>query len=106
MRVLEFEVKGQRLLKKRSCNFSGLVAGSIGYLQAKFDFSEEWSDCTIKIARFWLGEEEHAMTLDENNTCQIPDKVLKSESFDVSVLGACPSYRIKTNKTKIRQEAS
>lgn len=104
MRVLEFEIKGQRLLKKRTCNFSGLIAGSVGYLYAKFDFPEEWSDCTVKIARFWIGEEEHAVTLDKDNCCQVPSKVVGNESFEVSVLGACSSYRIKTNKIKIRQE--
>lgn len=103
MRTLEFKVRGQRLLKKRTCNFAGLVAGSVGYLRAKFEFSEEWNDCSIKIARFWIGEKEYAEVVDENNTCHIPDQVLASGTFQVSVLGACSDYKIKTNKTTIRQ---
>ena len=43
MRTLEFEVKRQTLEKKEGSDFSGLVAGTDGYLQAKFLFKgNEW----------------------------------------------------------------
>lgn len=105
MRILEFNVAKQRLTKKRDCDFGGLVAGSVGYLHAKFYFSEnEWGNCSDKIARFWLDEEEYAVRLDENNSCVIPSKVLTVDKFEVSVLGVAPDYRIDTNKIAVRQE--
>lgn len=105
MRILEFNVAKQRITKKQECDFSGLVAGSVGYLYAKFHFSEdEWFKCDKKIARFWIGEQEHAETLDETNGCVIPPEVLTGRRFEVSVIGAASGYKIKTNKTNVRQE--
>ena len=60
----------------------------------------------MKIARFWLGDEEHAKRLDENDSCEIPPEVLTSKKFEVSVLGAAPDYRIETNKITVRQVVS
>ena len=105
MRTLEFVVKKQRLLKKRGCDFSGLVAGTVGYLHAKFHISDpSWDLCTIKIARFWLGDIEYAVPLDGNNVCLIPEEVLIGENIELSVLGASSGYRLETNRAKIKQE--
>lgn len=104
MRILEFEIQKQRLIKKPTCDFSGLVAGSIGYLQAKFYFSDsEWHRCTDRVARFWLDNEEHAVLLDEHNSCTIPSEVLTGSKFEVSVIGAAPGYKIETNKISVKQ---
>lgn len=103
-RILEFDVKQQRLLKKRDCDFSSIVAGTVGYLRAKFYFSEEWDSWTVKAASFWLNDHEHGMLLDENNSCDIPPEVLKGELFEVSVTGArAGGHRIGTNKIKVKQ---
>lgn len=105
MRILEFNVAKQRITKKQDCDFSGLVAGSVGYLYAKFHFSEnEWSRCTNKIARFWIGEREYAKILGDDNTCVIPPEVLIGKRFEVSVIGAANNYKIETNKINVRQE--
>ena len=105
MRILEFNVVKQRITKKQDCDFSGLVAGSIGYLQAKFHFSEnDWDKCAKKVARFWIGDLEHAVELGEDNICVIPPEVLTGKRFKVSVIGAAPDYKIETNKTDVRQE--
>lgn len=103
MRILEFTVTKQRLMKDRNCDFSGLVAGSVGYLHAKFHFSDEWNKCEVKIARFWLDDKEYARKLDENNSCEIPPEVLTSEKFQVSVLGAYAGYQIGTSKVNVTQ---
>ena len=103
-RILEFDVNAQRLTKKRSCDFSNIVAGSVGYLKAKFYFSQnEWRGCR-KAASFWVDEKETAVLLDENDTCVIPTEVLVGNLFSVSVIGVRPNYRIATNKTKVKQE--
>lgn len=86
------------------CDFSGLVARSIGYLRAKFYLSKnEWDNCTTKIARFWIDDREHARMLDSNNSCDIPPEVLAGDTFAVSVLGVAPDYRIETNKIYVKQ---
>ena len=104
MRILEFNVDKQRLNKQKDCDFSGLVAGSRGYLYAKFYFSEkDWSECPIKLARFWINDQEHAKKLDDNGCCEIPAEVLIGRKFEVSVLGVAPDYRIETNKITVRQ---
>lgn len=106
MRILRFNVDKQRITKEKDCDFSGIVAGSIGYLHAKFHFSTEWDECTAKIARFWIDEEEHSVILDSNNECEIPPEALTGRIFKVSVMGVAPSFRIDTNKTKVRQEVN
>lgn len=103
MRTLEFTVTGQQLKKKPSCDFSGLVAGSKGYLRAKFYFSPDWDGCK-KAASFWRDGQEYGIKLDADDSCPIPPAALNGERFEVSVTGAKADYLIKTNKTKVRQE--
>lgn len=107
MRKLEFDVSKQRITKNKDCDFHGLVAGSVGYLAAKFNFSSsEWANCTNKVARFWIDEREYAELLDNSNNCVIPHEVLTGRKFEVSVLGVSPGYRIETNKVSVRQEVN
>ena len=106
-RILEFNVNKQRLLKRPGCDFTGIVAGSIGYLRVKFYLSpEEWDDSTIKIARFWLDGKESSAKLDENNSCDVPPDVLTGEKFAVTVLGVSSGYQIETNKVYVKQEVN
>lgn len=103
-RILEFEVDKQRIVKKRGCDFSNIVAGTVGYLKAKFYFSQsEWSGCK-KAASFWVGEQEHAALLDECDMCIIPPEALTDERFFVSVVGLKDGCKILTNKVKVKQE--
>lgn len=106
-RFLEFKVDKQRLIKKEDCDFSFIVAGSAGYLRARFYFSEEWTGCN-KAASFWIGDVEHAVLLDNNDECVIPKEALSRDRFSVSVTGSTGTpgnnYRITTNKIKVRQE--
>ena len=105
MRTLEFDVKQQYISIRNGCDTSGLVAGSVNYLRAKFYFSnDEWNECR-KAASFWVGNREHSALLDENNSCVIPKEALIGKSFRVSVSGASSDFSIKTNRVKIRQEA-
>lgn len=105
MRVLEFEVNKQRITKKQGCDFSCIVAGSVGYLLAKFHFSEEWDKCDKKVASFWLDDEEYARFITDN-LCPIPEQALVGEEFGVSVIGVGVEYRINTNLTKVKQEVN
>ena len=103
-RVLEFNVDKQRIVKNKDCDFSHIVAGSAGYLKAKFYFiSDEWKKCK-KAASFWVNGEESAVLLDKNGVCLIPTEALVGDKFEVSVTGIRDDFRITTNKTKVRQE--
>lgn len=101
-RLLKFNVTGQRITKAPDCDFTDIVAGTSGYLKAKFEFSHEWDGCT-KVAQFWRGDKECA-TLIENGECDIDPTILVGPTFRVSVIGQRTNFRITTNKTLIRQE--
>ena len=103
MRSLQFIVDGQRIRKDPKCDFSNIVAGSVGYLKAIFCFSTEWDGCK-KAASFWLDDREYSVLLDNDNACIIPKETLTDERFYVSVTGAKPGYKIKTSRTKVIQE--
>lgn len=111
MRILEFTTHKQRLTRTPTCDFSGLVAGSAGYLQAKFNFSPEWDGCK-KAASFILKdsngriEREQGVLLSENDTCDIPPEVLTFSEFYVRVKGIKEDgrYRIETSEIRVTQE--
>lgn len=105
MRLLIFNVESQQIEKDPNCDFNNIVAGTNGYLRAKFTFSDEWRDY-IKVASFWRGSEECACFINSNNTCDIPQEVLTGATFRVSVTGQKGTYRLTTNKILVRQEVS
>lgn len=102
MRILEFEVNKQTIRKKPDCDFSGLVAGTRGYLRAKFTFSADWDGCR-KAASFWRGGKEYAVLLDQN-ACEIPAEVLTGGVFEVSVTGRKRGLNIPSNRVRVKQE--
>ena len=103
-RVLEFDVDKQRITKNRDCDFSHIVAGSVGYLKAKFNFRDsQWKACK-KAASFWLNGEESAVLLDESDMCLIPSEALVGEKFSVSLTIAYNGTQFTTNQTKVKQE--
>lgn len=104
MRTLDFIVEAQTLAQSPDCDFDDIVAGSVGYLRANFKFSSEWQE-TIKIARFYRGEKEHAALL-VNNACDIPPEVLTGATFRVQVLGTKGPFTIETNRVLVRQEVA
>lgn len=108
MRLLEFQVNQQSLRKLPGCDFSGIVAGSSGYLRAKFHFSEDWDEYPKKAANFvGEGEHGHAVPLDENNECDIPSEALTGSFFNVITFGANEQQNIiHTNEYKVKQEVN
>ena len=104
MRTLVFTVKNQIIQRDISCDFSGLVAGTSGYLKAKFTFSESWNGCA-KVVGFFLknGEELPPCTLSNDNTCVIPTEALKHHEFSIVLYGKNKSYTITTRPITIKQ---
>ena len=52
----------------------------------------------------YLEDKEFAVLLDENNSCLIPNEVLVSDRFEVSLTGLENDMLIKTTKVKVKQE--
>lgn len=102
MRILNFFAMEQNLQKDPTCDFSGLVKGSKGYLQAHFSFDAEWTGCG-KVAVFTRLGKEYPAKLSAD-TCIIPEEALSYSRFNVHVVGVRDGFRIQTNDLKIEQE--
>lgn len=102
MRILKFIVTAQAIIKDPDCDFSGIVAGTQGYLRAEFSFSAEWAGCRVAAVFSCLGKEYAEPIL--NGGCKIPSEALTWDSFGVRVVGQRAGYRITTNEIKVRQE--
>lgn len=102
MRTLKFVVTGQKLSVDPGCDTGGLVAGSVGYLNAEFRTDAAWKGCKIA-ASFWKGSKEYAVPV-RNGTCEIDPEALTGYMFGVSLTGVRDGYKIKTNKVFLKQE--
>lgn len=104
MRTLKFIVDGQKIKHDPECDFSGLVPGTEGYLQASFVFTKEWNGCA-KAATFWsaMGKEYPPQLLKDGKTCIIPAEALKKKKFFVGVVGQRKDYKILTHTVAVCQ---
>lgn len=104
MRTLKFDIVGQIIEKNQKCDFSGIVPGTAGYLQAEFSFSREWAG-TVRVAEFRHYETSECYPVKiVNGRCTIPAEVLASKTWLVDVVGKRGDMRLTTNKCKVRQE--
>lgn len=99
MRTLQFKVAGQELSKDG--DFSGLVAGTRGYLQTAYNFDSEWDGCR-KAAVFVRYGKEYPVPI-VNNRCEVPEEVTEHERWKVYLVGVKDGYRITTNEVEVRQ---
>lgn len=106
MRTLKFIVDKQLIRQDPDCDFSGLVPGSEGYIQARFSFSPEWNNC-VKVAAFYsvMGREYTPQLLKDGYTCVIPSEALKNKIFKVQIIGKKEDYKITTNKITVNQKS-
>lgn len=104
MRTLKFIVNDQIIAKDPNCDFSNLIPGSEGYLEAEFDFSPGWSGC-VKVAEFYATKgKEYALVLEDGKRCIIPAEVTVRPAFGVRVLGKkSKGSKFGTNRVIIRQ---
>ena len=106
LRRLIFNVSGQKIETNSNCNIDNIVAGSEGYLMAKFMFyGNSWK--SLKKAARFVGEDgvEHAALLDTNDTCVVPAEVLDGAYFKVGAMGDTDEQQIVTDWVTIKQEA-
>lgn len=103
MRKLNFIVNNQIMTKDPKCDWTGIVRGTVGYLQANFQISsDEWKGCAIA-AEFTSGHKtEHAPII--NGKCTIPSEILTRSRFKVKLIGVKDNYKITTNEVEVRQD--
>lgn len=99
MRILQFKVAGQNLSKDG--DFSGIVAGTKGYLHTEYNFDSEWDGCR-KAAVFVRYGKEYQVPI-VNNRCEVPEEVTGSNVWRVYLVGERKGYRITTNEVEVRQ---
>ena len=104
MRTLRFIVEGQLIKQDPNCDFTGLIPGTEGYLNAEFTFSPEWTGC-VKVASFYsaMGDEFPPQILMDGKSCKIPARALKNRVFKIKMLGKRNNYKIQTNKVEVNQ---
>lgn len=105
MRLLKFKVNKQLIEQDPSCDFTGLVPGTEGYLRAEFSFSPEWSGC-VKVVSFSsvMGQEYEPQVLKDGKTCMIPSEALAKPVFKLSVMGKNRELQLVTNKVAVCQD--
>lgn len=102
MRILKFIVQTQIITMDPGCDFSGIVSGTKGYLQAQFNVSKEWAGCRMAAVFRCLGK-EYAQPV-KNGRCEIPADALTWDRFSVRLVGQKENYRITTDEIIIQQE--
>lgn len=104
LRTLVFNVKEQSIYPNSPSDIGGLVAGTSGYIRAKFLFSDDWKGC-IKVVGFKSldGKEFDPQSLDRENSCFIPSEALEYHEFEIQVFGRHRDYTITTRPIKIKQ---
>lgn len=102
MRILDFTIVGQTINREPNCDFSGLVAGSRGYLYARFHFSTDWHECK-KVVIFSDNRRNYPVPL-IHNTCEIPAEALTGTTVKVRVEGRRPGLKISTDTVAFPQK--
>lgn len=103
MRTLKFVVDKQHLSKDPSSDFRSIVAGSVGYLEAEFVVSGDWSGCTLVAFFTGSGNEEYMPVV--NGRCKIPSDVLKDKAFTVQLIGTKgENYKITSTMEPVLQK--
>lgn len=98
MRMLKFAVEGQKLSKQG--DFTGVTAGSKGYLHCRFELSDpEWL-MAKKIAVF---NDEYAVAVSAEGECAVPDEVTDGKCFKVYLAVQNGKTRMVTNRVLIEQ---
>jgi hypothetical protein len=101
MRVLDFDVNRQIITKSPECDFNDIVAGTQGYLKARFNFSREWAGY-MRVAVFTCRGAEEARPL-LGNMCDVPSEVLLGDSFKVTVVGKRGNDKLTCNAATVIQ---
>lgn len=99
-RTLVFKINRQKI--EKDGDFSGLVKGTRGYLQAAFSYTNEWNGCK-KAAVFLVDENEYPVPIIQDK-CDVPDEVTKKSFWELKLVGEKDGFRITTNTVGVTQK--
>lgn len=100
MRKLMFAVEGQKLSTQG--DFSGIMAGSKGYLCWHVQLRDnDW----LYAKKVMVFNDEYAVALNADFECTVPDDVTDGRSFKVQLIGQTGKTRMKTNPVLVEQVA-
>lgn len=102
MRTIDFTVSEQRL---RCDEKPHIIAGSKGYLKARFSFSPDWKGYAKAVSFFGMDDEEHPVEL-RNDEAAIPDEVTDGPIIRIQVFGMKGDAKVKTNVVALRQRGA
>lgn len=98
MRKLMFTVNGQQLRKAN--DFSGIMAGSKGYLKCGLQLDDnDW----LRAKKVMVFNDEYAVAVNADYECRVPDEVTDAKSFKVQLIGQAGKTRMMTNPVLIEQ---
>lgn len=101
--TLTFSIINQKLT--RTDNLT-IASDSKKYLRAMFTFTSDWQE-TEKTAQFSRGGEPYDVILDSKNSCLVPQEVLDSGVFSLTVYGiGADEKRITSTEISIKVERS
>lgn len=100
MHNLVFVVNKQNIEKREG--FDGLVAGTKGYLQARFVFSSDWAGYR-KVALFTCRNGEYPVLLSNTGTCPVPDEAAACSSFKVRIIGRRTDDTVTSGRVTVIQ---
>ena len=104
MRTLRFTVDAQKISPDPSCDFSGIVPGTAGYLKAHFSFSSEWSGM-VMVAEFKKYSCDPPISVPViRGKCMVPPEVTGGKSWTVKVIGKRGDVILPTSNCKVEQE--
>lgn len=105
MRTLKFIINNQIIETDPNCDFTGLVPGTDGYLQAEFSFSPDWNKYVKAVEFIGCNDDDcYPQILKDGKTCIIPAEVLKRRAFGVRVVGKKDELKLTTNKLIVCQK--
>lgn len=104
MRTLKFIVDGQTIKQDPNCDFSGIVPGTSGYLQAEFSFSKDWNGYAAIATFSSIMGRDYRPEVIKGNKCIIPAEALTHRAFRVRVTGGIGATRIHTNNVTVVQD--
>lgn len=98
MRKLMFVVNGQQLRKAN--DFSGIMAGSKGYLKCGLQLDDnDWR----RARKVMVFNDQYAVAVNADYECRVPDEVTDAKSFKVQLIGQAGQTRMITNPVLIEQ---
>lgn len=101
MKVLKFDVKGQKIERDKSSDFDNIVRGTDNYLCLVFHFNQEWKE-TKRVISFYDVDGKQTNEIIQDRVT-VPVEVTHGSMFYFELTGKSNKARITTNRMYIEQ---